>query len=200
MRHGYLAVCGAFDAATAAACREMIWEALRDQGIREDDPAGWPPFLAPYGKAGTLANAEFWRPSVLCRPVAHAVGQAGDVFLCHPFLVHTVTWPHRGTTPRMMAQPAVHVRDGFALDGSDPPRSPGPSWPACLMRPCAAKATRVRNAPIAPSAETPTPAALAGYLPPEPAPTGNTGPQPRPRTAASRILGHLWCHAFDGLS
>jgi len=27
---------------------------------------------------------------------------------------------HRGSTPRMMAQPAVHVRDGFALDGSGP--------------------------------------------------------------------------------
>ena len=49
-------------------------------------------------------------------------GLAGDVFLCHPFIVHTATWPHRGTRPRMMAQPAVHVADGFALDGSD--RSP----------------------------------------------------------------------------
>ena len=46
--------------------------------------------------------------------------RAGDVYLCHPFIVHTATWPHRGTTPRMMAQPAVHVRDGFAVDGSDP--------------------------------------------------------------------------------
>jgi hypothetical protein len=34
--------------------------------------------------------------------------------------VHTATWPHRGSTPRMIAQPAVHVRDGFVLDGSDP--------------------------------------------------------------------------------
>jgi len=35
-------------------------------------------------------------------------------------VVHTATWPHRGTAPRMIAQPAVHVRNGFALDGSDP--------------------------------------------------------------------------------
>ena len=28
-----------------------------------------PEFLAPYGEAGTSADAEFWRPSVLCRPV-----------------------------------------------------------------------------------------------------------------------------------
>jgi ectoine hydroxylase-related dioxygenase (phytanoyl-CoA dioxygenase family) len=79
-----------------------------------------PEFLAPYGEAGTSADAEFWRPSVLSRPVAHATGQAGDVFLCHPFVVHTATWPHRGRAPRMIAQPAVQVRDGFALDGSDP--------------------------------------------------------------------------------
>jgi hypothetical protein len=51
---------------------------------------------------------------------AHATGQAGDVYLCHPFLVHTATWPHRGTMPRMLAQPAIHIRDGFNLDGSDP--------------------------------------------------------------------------------
>jgi hypothetical protein len=51
-----------------------------------------------------------------------ALRQAGDVFLCHPFIVHTATWPQRGAGPRMIAQPAVHVRDGFALDGSD--RSP----------------------------------------------------------------------------
>jgi len=77
-------------------------------------------FLAPHGEAGTNADADFWRPSVLCRPVAHATGRAGDVFLCHPFIVHTATWPHLGAEPRMIAQPAVHVRDGFALDGSDP--------------------------------------------------------------------------------
>ncbi len=79
-----------------------------------------PEFLAAYGEKGTNSDAECWRPSVLCRPVAHATGRAGDVFLCHPFIVHTATWPHRGTDPRMIAQPAVHVADGFEVDGSDP--------------------------------------------------------------------------------
>jgi hypothetical protein len=60
------------------------------------------------------------RPSVLCRRAAEATGTAGDVYLCHPFIVHTATWPHRGSSPRMMAQPGVEVPDGFALDGSDP--------------------------------------------------------------------------------
>ena len=78
-----------------------------------------PAFLAPYGEAGTRADGEFWRPSVLCRPVTHAIGRAGDAFLCHPFLVHTATWPHQGTGPRMIAQPAVPLHDGFTLDGSD---------------------------------------------------------------------------------
>jgi hypothetical protein len=228
VRDGYVAIRGAFDAATAAACRGRIWESLSAQGVQESNRATWPAradldslagepfysaaaspvltaaydeligrgrwtrpvaagravvvtfpsedraggyhiegsydgpggywvnvhsrargllalllftdtgpddaptrlvcgshlyvpeFLAPYGAAGTHADGDFWRPSVLCRQVVHATGKAGDVFLCHPFLVHTATWPHRGTAPRMIAQPAVGVRGGFALDGSDP--------------------------------------------------------------------------------
>ena len=45
VRDGYAAVRGAFAAATAAACREMIWAALRERGVREDDPATWPPLV-----------------------------------------------------------------------------------------------------------------------------------------------------------
>ena len=58
-----------------------------------------PQFLAPYGEAGTDADADFWRPSTLCMTAAHATGKAGDVSLCHPFIVHTATWPHRGAGP-----------------------------------------------------------------------------------------------------
>ena len=60
------------------------------------------------------------QPSVLCRRAAEATGRAGDVYLCHPFIVHTATWPHRGLMPRMMAQPGIEVPEGFTLDGSDP--------------------------------------------------------------------------------
>jgi hypothetical protein len=59
------------------------------------------------------------RSSVLCRRSTEATGQAGDVFLCHPFLIHTATWPHRGTEPRMVAQPNIEAPRGFAIDGSD---------------------------------------------------------------------------------
>jgi hypothetical protein len=81
-----------------------------------------PAILQRYGGTGLPSDDVVgrWRPSVLCRGLAHATGEAGDVYLCHPFIVHTATWPHRGTAPRMVAQPAVHVTDGFALDGSDP--------------------------------------------------------------------------------
>ena len=233
VRDGYVAVRGAFDADTAAACREAIWQALGERGVLRDDPATWRPrveipcpsgesfaaaaaapaltaaydeligpgrwtrrdwvggavpvcfpseeypgigsgyhiegsfegpdgywvnvrsrargllalflfsdigpddaptrlvkgshlyvprLLQPYGEAGVSPETveRAWRPSVLCRATAHATGKAGDVYLCHPFIIHTATWPHRGTVPRMMAQPAVHVRDGFVLDGSDP--------------------------------------------------------------------------------
>ncbi len=81
-----------------------------------------PPVLAPAGETG-MAGGDVpakLRPSVLCRRAAEATGQAGDVYLCHPFIVHTATWPHRGPAPRMMAQPGVEVPGGFALDGSDP--------------------------------------------------------------------------------
>jgi hypothetical protein len=49
------------------------------------------------------------------RPVAYATGAAGDVYLCHPFLVHAANWPHRGNTPRIIAQPGVLIMDPFPL-------------------------------------------------------------------------------------
>jgi hypothetical protein len=79
-----------------------------------------PEHLAPFGENGVSTERTLWRPSVLCRPADHATGQAGDVFLCHPFIVHSAIWPHRGTTPRIIAQPGIHVGGGFALDGTDP--------------------------------------------------------------------------------
>jgi hypothetical protein len=80
------------------------------------------PVLAPAGEEGMAGVdvAARLRPSVLCRRAAEATGRAGDVYLCHPFIVHTATWPHRGSTPRMMAQPGIEVPDGFAVTGSDP--------------------------------------------------------------------------------
>ena len=43
IRDGYVVIRGAFGADTAAACRAAIWDCMAGQGIREDDPATWPP-------------------------------------------------------------------------------------------------------------------------------------------------------------
>ncbi|MFD2077597.1 Phytanoyl-CoA dioxygenase (PhyH) [Actinopolymorpha cephalotaxi] len=53
------------------------------------------------------------------RPLAQVTGAAGDVYLCHPFLVHAASWPHRGTTPRIMAQPGVALLGSFPLADRD---------------------------------------------------------------------------------
>ncbi len=55
------------------------------------------------------------------RPTALVTGRAGDVFLCHPFLVHAASWPHTGRHPRLIAQPGVGLHDAFPLV---PPLSP----------------------------------------------------------------------------
>jgi hypothetical protein len=40
-------------------------------------------------------------------PVELATGRPGDVYLCHPFLVHAAQ-AHHGTRPRFMAQPGLY--------------------------------------------------------------------------------------------
>jgi Phytanoyl-CoA dioxygenase (PhyH) len=40
------------------------------------------------------------------RPVVNATGDAGTVYLCHPFLVHAAQ-PHQGERPRFLAQPPL---------------------------------------------------------------------------------------------
>ena len=76
-----------------------------------------PRVLAPAGDDGMkfsdvaprLPASTFERRQVL------AVGRAGDVYVCHPFLVHAASWPHRGTQARMIAQPGVGILEPFAL-------------------------------------------------------------------------------------
>ena len=42
VRDGYVAVRGAVDAGTVAACRELIWTAMERRGVRRDNPGSWP--------------------------------------------------------------------------------------------------------------------------------------------------------------
>lgn len=75
--------------------------------------------LAGIGPQGCAFNVTAQALQALDRPVVHATGNSGDVFLCHPFLVHAASWPHRGTAPRFMAQPCLHHPEGEWLGGFD---------------------------------------------------------------------------------
>lgn len=59
----------------------------------------------------------------LARPTVYATGSAGTVFLCHPFLIHAAQ-PHRGKTPRFMAQPPLIPSDPINLSRQDRDYSP----------------------------------------------------------------------------
>lgn len=79
------------------------------------------PLLAPAGEAGReffelAAEAE---AASVDRPEVLATGRAGDVWLCHPFVVHSAQ-PHRGTTPKFMAQPPLLPSGSYDLDGPSP--------------------------------------------------------------------------------
>ncbi len=78
--------------------------------------------LLPYGQSGlTLGelSADGFASTASCEEVL-ATGQAGTVYLCHPFLVHSAQ-PHRGTKPRFMAQPPLLPKAEF-----DPALPPSP--------------------------------------------------------------------------
>jgi hypothetical protein len=57
------------------------------------------------------------------RPQALATGEAGTVYLCHPFLVHAAQ-PNRGTSPRFLAQPPLHPAEPLQLFRHDGNYSP----------------------------------------------------------------------------
>jgi Phytanoyl-CoA dioxygenase (PhyH) len=73
--------------------------------------------LAPYGDEGAefFAFAREVVPATEHLPVVTATGAAGDVYLCHPFLVHAAQ-PHRGARPRFMAQPPLLPTGELDLD------------------------------------------------------------------------------------
>ncbi len=77
--------------------------------------------LAPYGEAGVSTFALPLTEEVHDLPLGLATGQAGDVYLCHPLLLHAAQ-AHRGTRPRVLAQPGLQWRPGVTgLDDATPP-------------------------------------------------------------------------------
>ena len=79
-----------------------------------------PRLLAPFGERGVFHGDVELPPSTFRRRSVRATGRAGDVYVCHPFLVHRATWPHRGTGRRMLAQPAIDLHHPFALRENAP--------------------------------------------------------------------------------
>jgi hypothetical protein len=75
--------------------------------------------LAPAGEAGLsfMELAAQLDTTQHC-PTALAVGAAGTVYLCHPFLVHAAQ-PHRGKTPRFLAQPPLFPTEPLRLQRDD---------------------------------------------------------------------------------
>jgi len=101
-------------------------EASAPTRLRPGSHLDVPPLLAPAGAAGLdwAVAAQQAAQASAHRPTALATGRAGDVFLCHPFLVHAASWPHLGCQPRIIAQPGVALRAEYALHerpGEQPP-------------------------------------------------------------------------------
>ncbi|MCE9667112.1 phytanoyl-CoA dioxygenase family protein [Myxococcus stipitatus] len=80
--------------------------------------------LEPHGEQGLsfmeLANRLTQTEGA---PEALATGAAGTVYLCHPFLAHAAQ-PHRGRTPRFMAQPPLLSNGEFHIDRATEPGAP----------------------------------------------------------------------------
>lgn len=90
--------------------------------ILEGSHHAMPKLLGPFGEAGVLGQAVPLPDTN--GPVALATGGAGDVFMCHPFLVHAASWPHRGTEPRVIAQPPIALDGALRIDVADAELSP----------------------------------------------------------------------------
>ena len=82
--------------------------------------------LSPAGDNGLsardLAAAEGFAETAARREVL-ATGDAGTVYLCHPFLVHAAQ-QHRGSRPRFLAQPPLVPAGPFLLNRTDGAYSP----------------------------------------------------------------------------
>ena len=81
--------------------------------------------LAPAGERGRSLRelaANGFAETAACREVL-ATGEAGTVYLCHPFLVHAAQ-SHRGVRPRFLAQPPLPPAEPFVLDRADGGYSP----------------------------------------------------------------------------
>ena len=78
-------------------------------------------FLEPAGEAG-MSHMNLRRIGA-DRHLALATGEAGTVYLCHPFLIHAAQ-RHWGSTPRFMAQQSLGLLEPYRLHRDDGAYSP----------------------------------------------------------------------------
>ncbi|MCP3102386.1 phytanoyl-CoA dioxygenase family protein [Myxococcus sp. K15C18031901] len=80
--------------------------------------------LEPHGDAGlSFMELATRLASTEGAPEALATGDAGTVYLCHPFVVHAAQ-PHRGQRPRFMAQPPLFPSGEFHVERASEPGAP----------------------------------------------------------------------------
>lgn len=82
--------------------------------------------LRRYGEAGidaTRIDETGILEATADLPVAYATGRAGDVYLCHPFLIHAAQ-AHRGSSPRFMSTPTLKPAVPLEIDRADGAYSP----------------------------------------------------------------------------
>jgi hypothetical protein len=95
--------------------RALLWLMLFSEVGPDDAPTrirvgSHLPVAAAVAPAGDATTSPYPLPDLDHLPVARATGDPGDVFLCHPFLVHAAQ-RHRGSVPRVIAQPDVAWAD-----------------------------------------------------------------------------------------
>jgi hypothetical protein len=75
--------------------------------------------LSPEGDAGlSFINLASRLNDLPLKDETLATGEAGTIYLCHPFLVHSAQ-PHHGMNPKFMAQPPLLLKSQLTIEGSD---------------------------------------------------------------------------------
>lgn len=89
--------------------------------IRVGSHLAVPKVLAEYGSDGApwMSVCEQVVPATENCDIVSATGRIGDVYLCHPFVVHSGT-AHRGAVPRFMAQPPLEPTGDLDLETEHP--------------------------------------------------------------------------------
>ena len=92
--------------------------------IRKGSHADIARILHPKGDRGmAFMEVASELDSLPVREEVLATGRAGDVYLCHPFLVHAAM-PHSGTNPKFMAQPPLILKDQLVIEDGNVSYSP----------------------------------------------------------------------------